>query len=195
MTVGLLGGAFNPPHVGHVALVKAALRELGLDRLLVVVTGRPPHKRVDTDAETRFRLAEAAFGRLARVELSRRELEREGPSYTVETARWAAETFHDPVFVIGADEFADFLAWKDPNGVLARVRLAVASRPGYATELLDDIRARLERPEAVSFFDCEPIPVSSRDIRARVAAGEPFDDLVPPPVACLIEELHLYRCG
>lgn len=193
VSVGFLGGTFDPPHLGHVALARAALRELGLDRLLVVVVGEPPHKTVETDAETRFRLAEAAFADVADVEVSRHELERTGPSYTVETASWAAERFRDPVFVVGADEFADFLTWKDPNGVLARARLAVATRPGYDRETLETVLAHVERPDRVRLFELEPIPIASRDIRARVARGEPIDGLVAPGVARLVDELRLYR--
>ncbi len=195
MTVGLLGGAFDPPHVGHVALARAAVRELGLDRLLVVVVGTAPHKQVETDAETRFRLAEAAFSTLPRVELSRHEMEREGPSYTVATARWAAAALGDAVFVVGGDEFADFLSWKDPDGILEHVRLAVATRPGYAQGRLDDVCGRLARPDRVQFFEFPPVAVASRDVRARVAAGLPVGDLVPPAVARLIDELRLYRAG
>jgi len=193
MTVGLLGGTFDPPHVGHVALANAAVHELALGRLLVVVVGRPPHKEVETDAETRFRLAEAAFANMPRVELSRHELDREGPSYSVHTARWAEEQFGDAVFVVGADEFADFLDWKDPNGVLEHVRLAVATRPGFPRERLEGVLERLERPRRVLFFDLEPIHVASRDVRARSARAEPIADLVPTRVAQLIEKLGLYR--
>jgi nicotinate-nucleotide adenylyltransferase len=193
MTVGLLGGTFDPPHVGHVALANAAVDELALSRLLVMVVGKPPHKKVETDAETRFRLAEAAFADMPRVELSRHELEREGPSYSVDTARWAKEQFGDAVFVIGADEFADFLDWKDPNGVLEHVRLAVATRPGFPRERLEDVLERLERPRGILFFDLEPIHVASRDVRAHAARGEPIGDFVPPRVARLIEKLGLYR--
>jgi nicotinate-nucleotide adenylyltransferase len=195
MTVGLLGGAFDPPHVGHVALARAAVRELDLDRLLVVVVGTAPHKHVETDAETRFRLAEAAFSTLPRVELSRHEVEREGPSYTVETARWAAAELGDAVFVVGGDEFADFLSWKNPDGILEHVRLAVATRPGYPRERLDEVRGRLSRPDRVQFFEFPPVAVASRHVRARVAAGLPVDDLVPPAVARVIDELGLYRGG
>jgi nicotinate-nucleotide adenylyltransferase len=195
VTVGLLGGAFDPPHVGHVALAKAAVQDLDLDRLVVVVVGAAPHKHVETDAETRFRLAEAAFATLENVELSRHELEREGLSYTVDTARWASEELGDAVFVVGADEFADFLSWKDPDGVLRHVRLAVATRPGYPRERLEDVRARLATPDRVQYFQLPPIPASSRDVRARVAAGLPIDDLVPAEVARLIAELGLYRPG
>ena len=191
--VGLLGGTFDPPHLGHVELARTALRSLGLERLLVVVVGVPPHKPVETDAETRFRLAEAAFGGLPQVELSRHELEKEGPSYTVETARWAASRFDDPVWIVGADEFADFPTWRDPNGVLELVRLAVATRPGIDRERLEAVRKTLARPDRVEYFDLRPIPISSREIRERVGRGEPVDELVPEPVAALIAELGLYR--
>jgi nicotinate-nucleotide adenylyltransferase len=192
--VGLLGGTFDPPHLGHVALARRAIEALALGRLLVVVAGTPPHKPVETDAATRFRLAEAAFADLADVEVSRHELEREGPSYTVETADWARSTYgNGVVFVVGADEFADFLMWRDPNGVLERARLAVATRPGYERAPLEEVRSRLDRPERVVYFELTPIPISSRDIRARVGRGQAIDDLVPPAVARLVAELGLYR--
>jgi nicotinate-nucleotide adenylyltransferase len=192
---GLLGGAFDPPHNGHLALAETALEHFALERLVVVVTGRPPHKDAKTDDETRFRLAEAAFTGRPRVELSRYELEQDGPSYTVETARWAAERWGDALFLVGADEFADFLRWKDPNQVLEHVRLGVATRPGYGAESLEPVLAALERPERVEVFAIPALPVSSRDIRARVARGETVADLVPPAVARLIAELGLYDGG
>ena len=194
MTVGLLGGAFDPPHNGHVALARAAIEHFDLDRLLVVPTGTPPHKRVPTDAETRFRLAEAAFAELPGVGLSRYELDREGPSYTVDTARWAAERFGDAIFLIGADEFCDFLTWHDPNGVLEAVRVGVASRPGFPRERLDPVLAGLERPDRVELFEIDPLPIESRELRARVARGEPINRDVPSAVSRLVFELGLYRC-
>lgn len=189
---GLLGGAFDPPHNGHIALADAALDRFSLERLVVVVTGKPPHKLVEADAETRFRLAEAAFAGRPRVELSRHELEREGPSYTVETARWAAGRWGEVLFLIGADEFADFLEWKDPHGVLEHVRLGVATRPGFGGERLQPVLAALDRPDRVELFTIPEVPVSSSEIRARVMRGEPVDELVPAPVARLIAELGLY---
>lgn len=190
---GLFGGAFDPAHNGHVALAEAALAHFGLERLVVLPVGQAPHKEVVTDAETRFRLAAAAFAGQPQICLSRFELDREGPSYTVDTARWAAARFGDSIFLVGADQFADFLSWKDPNEILALVRLGVATRRGYPQATLDGVRARLARPERVEFFPIEPLPVSSREIRARVARGEPIEELVPPAVAALIEELDLYR--
>ncbi len=191
-TTGLLGGAFDPPHNGHVVLADEAIHRFRLERLVVVVTGDPPHKEVGTDAEMRFHLAEAAFAGRPRVELSRWELERSGPSYTVNTARWAEETYGDCVFLVGADEFADFLSWKEPDGVLAHVRLGVATRPGYPREALDTVLGRLSRPDRVELFEIPAVPVSSTEVRARVARGDPIDALVPLDVARLIVELGLY---
>jgi len=191
--VGFLGGTFDPPHLGHVALARTAVEALSLERLLVMVVAVPPHKAAVTDAEIRFRLATAAFEGVPRVELSRYEIERGGPSYTVETARWARGEFEDPVWIVGADEFADFPTWRDPDGVLDNVRLAVATRPGYGRARLDEVLAGLRRPDRVTFFDLAPIPISSRDIRVRAGRGESLEGLVPPLVASEIEALGLYR--
>ena len=128
---------------------------------------------METDAETRFRLAEAAFADIPGVELSRHELERPGPSYTVDTARWASERFGDVLFVVGGDEFADFPEWKDPDVILEHARLAVATRPGTAHDRIEAAKARLARPDRIVEFDLDPLPIASRDVRDRVARGEP----------------------
>jgi nicotinate-nucleotide adenylyltransferase len=193
MSVGILGGTFDPPHLGHVALARRAIEALGLERLVVVVVGEAPHKAVETDAETRFRLAEAAFADIPGAELSRHELDRPGPSYTVDTARWAQERFGDVLIVVGGDEFADFPEWKDPDVILEHARVAVATRPGTGHERIEAANAQLARPERVVAFDLDPLPVASRDIRERVAQGEPVTDLVPERVARMIDELGLYR--
>ena len=183
MTTGLFGGTFDPPHNGHLALAHAAEEQLGLEDLVILVAARPGHKQVELEADTRLRLARAAFPD-RRVELDEHER-------TVDMLREGR--FDDPVFLIGADEFCDFLDWKDPEGVLERTRLAVATRPGYPRDRLDRVLARLSRPERVELFEIRPVPIASRDVRDRVARGEPTDDLVPPAVAGLIAELGLYR--
>jgi nicotinate-nucleotide adenylyltransferase len=193
MTVGLLGGAFDPPHNGHLVLADAAIRHFELERLLIVVAGDPPHKTVATDAETRYRLAAAAFAGRERVELSRFEVDAAGPSYTERTARWARQAFGDVVFVVGADEFASFPSWHDPGGVLTEVRLGVATRPGYPRERLETVLALLERPDRVELFEIPALDVSSSDLRDRVSRGEPIDAHVPAAVDALIAELGLYR--
>ncbi|MFY9580436.1 MAG: nicotinate-nicotinamide nucleotide adenylyltransferase [Gaiellaceae bacterium] len=180
---GLLGGTFNPPHNGHVELARAAKEQFAFDELVVLVAVRPGHKRVELDADTRLRLVRAAFPD-DRVELDEHER-------TVDTLR--AGHWDDPLFLIGADEFAEFLTWKDPEGVLAQARLAVATRPGHSRERLDRVLEHLSQPERVVFFEIDPLPISSREIRDRVARGEEIRELVPAGVADLIAELGLYR--
>jgi len=188
-----LGGAFDPPHRAHLLLARTAFDRFALERLLVIPTGRPPHKDVETAPELRFRLATAAFAGLPGVEVSRHELDAPGPSYTLDTARWASERYGDVVFLVGADEFASFLSWHEPDGVLRYVRLGVATRPGYPRERLDAVLRRLEQPDRVVLFEMPYETASSTEVRERVAAGLPLDDLVPPAVADLIDELGLYR--
>ena len=95
--------------------------------------------------------------------------------------------------MIGADQFRDFLAWSEPEEVLERTRLAVATRPGFPRSELDAVLEQLDRPDRVVFFEIEPNPSASTDVRARIAAGEPLDGLVPAAVAQLIAERGLYR--
>jgi nicotinate-nucleotide adenylyltransferase len=190
MTTGLLGGTFDPPHNGHVALARAALRELELESLVVMVAGQPPHKEARTDAETRYRLARAAFEELPKVELPRDELDRPGPDYTVDTVEELERRFGEIVLVVGGDMFASFPRWRQPERILEHARLAVAARPGTASE---DVDTALTRPDRVIFFEMPPVDVSASEVRRRVAAGEAYGELVPPPVARLIDELRLYR--
>jgi nicotinate-nucleotide adenylyltransferase len=180
---GLLGGAFDPPHNGHVAVAAAAKEQFGFEEFVVLVSAKPGHKGVVLDAPTRFELVRVAF--------PDDEVELDEHARTIDTlrdGRWC-----DPLFVIGADEFCDFPTWKDPAGVLELARLGVATRPGYPRDRLDGVLARLDRPERVLFFEIEPVPIASRDVRDRIARGEPIDGLVPPRVAELIRERGLYR--
>lgn len=180
---GLLGGTFNPPHNGHVALARTAEERFDLDELVVLVALQPGHKEVQLDADTRFRLAQAAFPDY--------EVELDPHERTVDMLK--AGRWSDPLFLIGADEFADFLTWKDPEGVIARARLGVATRPGFPRDRLDAVLRELPQPDRVELFEIDPVPLSSREIRDRVVRGESIDELVPPAVAELIESLGLYR--
>ena len=183
MGVVLYGGAFDPPHLGHVAVADAARERFGVDRLIVLVNEQPGHREVHASAEDRLALARVAF--------PADDVRLDPYPRTVELLR--GERFDDPVFVIGADQFRHFLAWSEPAEVLERTRLAVATRPGFPHGELDGVLEQLDEPERVLFFEIEPNPAASTDVRARVAAGEPLDDLVPTAVARLIEERGLYR--
>jgi nicotinate-nucleotide adenylyltransferase len=184
---GLYGGVFDPPHNGHVALARAALEHFDPQRLLVLVVVDPGHKGVELEFEQRFRLARLAFDGLPRT-----EVHPEGHPRTVDALR--AHGFADAIFLIGADEFAAFPRWKEPDEVLRLARLAVATRPGYPREALDAVLARVERPDRVEFFEIPEVDVSSSDVRRRIREGEPIVGLVPDAVAGEIESAGLYRC-
>ena len=178
MTTGLLGGTFDPPQNGHVALGRAALEELPIDRLVVLVAAAPGHRAVVAPAEARLRLALAAFAFADEVVL-------DDHAFTVDAVEGGR--LGEAIFVVGADEGTAFPSWKEPDEVLRWVRLAVGTRSGYPPPNLERYGDR------VLSFHLESPPVSSSEIRARIARGEPIDELVPPAVAAAIRELGLYR--
>ena len=174
MRTAVLGGVFDPPHLGHVALAEGALNELGADRLLVLVVAHPGHKPTELDPQTRLELARLAFGNLPRT-----EIRMDDHAYTVDLLR--DEQFEDAVLVIGADEWAVFESWKEPAEILQLIPVAVARRPGQP------------EPEGdIEVFPIDQLSISSREVRKRIGAGEPIDDLVPARVAREIEARGLY---
>ena len=181
--MGLFGGAFDPPHLGHVALLARASEHFALERLVVLVVADPGHKRVHAEAAKRLELARAAFPDA--------EVEIDPHARTVDMLR--ESRFSDPLLLIGADELVDLPTWKEPEEVLRLARLAVATRPGYPQERLEATLAQLDRPERVLFFEIDPVPVSSSEVRERVGRGESIDELVPPGVARASERYGLYR--
>jgi nicotinate-nucleotide adenylyltransferase len=186
--IGVFGGAFDPPHNGHVELARRAAEHFELDGLDVVVMARPGHRKVHLDPETRLRLAERAFP--YRVHLAQSER-------TIDMLRepFGSQWPNRSIFLIGADQFRHFLEWKEPDALLELVRLGVATRPGFPRERLENVLRALSRPERVEFFEIEPVDVSSTEVRARAARSEPIDDLVPADVARMIREEGLYHPG
>jgi nicotinate-nucleotide adenylyltransferase len=176
---GILGGTFDPPHAGHVTLAKAALEQLPVDKLVVLVSARPGHRRTVAGADARFGLAEAAFADLPI------ELVLDHHPFTVDAVRGGR--FGDALFVVGADEGATFPTWKEPEEVLRWVKLAVGTRSGYPPPDLERYGDR------VVSFELDSPDVSSSQVRERVGRGEPIDDLVPGAVAEAISGLGLYR--
>jgi nicotinate-nucleotide adenylyltransferase len=186
--VGILGGAFDPPHQGHLALALGGLAHFELRSLLVRVVALPGHKQVATPAAVRLALARLAFTGIPGVSVS---IEPHGR--TVDQLR--ALALDDPVFLIGADELAAFPSWKDPEGVLALTRLGVGTRPGVDDARVESILVRLARPDRVERFAIEAHELASVDLRARAARGEALDGLVPDEVAAAIEHFGLYRAA
>jgi nicotinate-nucleotide adenylyltransferase len=190
--IGLLGGTFDPPHLGHLLLAEAAREALALDRVVFVPARIPPHKRGRrvTPPATRLALLRAAL-RGSGFSVSTVELDRPGPSYTVDTLeRIAARGVPAELFLlVGADSLADLPTWRAPERILALARLVVAARPGAAAP------PRLARGLArrIVALGNPAVAIASSDLRARVAAGRSIRYLVPPAVERAIARLGLYR--
>jgi nicotinate-nucleotide adenylyltransferase len=192
--VGILGGVFDPPHDGHVALVREAIDHFRLGRLLIRVVADPGHKEVETPPQIRLALAELAFAAFDEAEVSLDPFARTVDSLEALCLRDpVCLDDSDPVFLIGADELAAFPTWTRPGRVLELARLGAATRPGSDRVDLERVIASLTRPDRVELFPITPLAVSSSEVRERVAAGLPIDHLVPAAVAAAIESLDLYR--
>jgi nicotinate-nucleotide adenylyltransferase len=188
--IGLLGGTFDPVHSAHLALAQAALRALRLDQVRWIPAGQPWQKQRDVTAarhrEAMVRLAIAAEPRFV---LDRIELERDGPSYTLDTVK-ALAAAHPPTqwfLIIGADQYAGLHTWVDWRDLLGRVVLAVANRPGPMPAVQPEVLAFPHRAVPLPMLD-----ISSTDVRQRVQAGADISALVPPEVARYIETHRLY---
>jgi nicotinate-nucleotide adenylyltransferase len=183
MSVALFGGAFDPPHNGHVELLAAAKAGFDIKRATVVVAAAPGHKDVATPAGDRLALAKLAF--------PGDDVILDDHARTVDLLR-AHPEWRDPLFLIGADEFAGFLSWKEPAEVLRRARLGVATRPGFGFESLAPVLGALGKADRITFFEIEPLPIASRDLRALLEADEDVSAHIPASVATEIDRRGLY---
>jgi nicotinate-nucleotide adenylyltransferase len=200
--VGILGGTFNPPHLGHLVMAQEALVRLGLDRVVLMPVHAPPHKPLaaedDPGPEERVALCRLAAGDDDRLEVSDLEARRPGPSFTVDTLRELhdRDPEHDLTFIVGGDMAESLPRWREPEALLALARLAVAERAGLRREQIARRLGGLAGAgDRVIFFDMPRIDVSSSSIRARVAGGEPIRYLVPDAVAARIAERGYYRAA
>jgi nicotinate-nucleotide adenylyltransferase len=185
MSLGILGGTFNPPHLGHLALARCALAQLGLERVLLVPSCVPPHKRAEADPgpEHRLRMCELAVAGELGLEACPLEVRRGGPSYTVDTLS-ALHSLHPEAsltLILGSDIARTLPSWHRPDELMALAGIAIAPREGDAGPVRGAVHLNL--PE---------VPVSSSLVRARVAAGKSLAGLVPPAVAAYIAEHALY---
>jgi nicotinate-nucleotide adenylyltransferase len=194
--LGLLGGTFNPPHIGHLVCAMQALDALDLDRVLLVPVHEPPHKAAEADpgVDHRVELCRRAVAGNEQLDVSLVDAEVPGPSFTVDTL----SRLHDRcpgdhlTFIVGGDMAVSLPAWREPEAILELAALGVAEREGVRRA---DIVERLSDlgTENVRFFDMPRLDISSSQIRRMVAAGRPIRYLVPDAVADYVEREGLYR--
>ena len=203
MRVGILGGTFDPVHLGHLIIAEESRLSLALDRVLFVPAGQPWLKAGQplTEASHRRRMVELAVASNPHFDCLSSELDRPGPSYTVDTleelrADWGPDV--ELHFILGQDAFASFHRWKEPERLLELARLVVVSRPGYQDEQQDAIinhtltRYR-EQGDRITVLPVPMVDFSATEIRRRAAAGRSFRYQVPEPVEQYIIEQGLYR--
>ena len=191
--VGVLGGTFNPVHNGHLLIAEAALRQYELSAILFVPNGvTPDRQKVEIpDKEDRFRMVEAAVAGDPRLAVSRIEVDREGPSYTIDTIRALKEDYRQGIgFIVGADCLAEIDRWKEPEAIVASVPLIVAPRAGIPSSAFE---GKLFDGASIWPLEMTEVSVSSTDLRDSVRRGESIADSVPPLVAEYIGEHGLYR--
>ena len=192
--VGMMGGTFDPIHVGHLAIADDVREALGLERILFVPAGTPPHKPASdvTPVEHRVALVEAAIADNDGFELSRIEVDRPGPSYTVDTVEQLAATF-DVTVILSVETFHELPTWHEPDRLFAAAHVAVVPREGYAApDPAWLARTFPGREDRVRYVEAPHLGVSSTGIRARVAAGRTIRYLVPGAVASYIDAHRLY---
>jgi nicotinate-nucleotide adenylyltransferase len=198
--IGILGGTFNPPHLGHLALARHARSELGLSRVVMIPASRSPEKQGEEDpgAERRLEMCRL-LSREQPLEVCALEVERGGTSYTVDTLRAiSSRNPHDELtFIVGADVAATLPSWREPRELLELADLAVAARPGTDRSRVFEALERIDGASGVEprFLEMPPIDVSSSIVRERAAAGEPIEELVGADLARYIAGHGLYRDG
>ena len=193
--LGILGGSFNPPHLGHLLVASDVCNYLDLERVVFVPAARPPHKTIDDDtpADARLEMTRLAIAGDQRFEVSSVEID-EDLTYTLDTVTAIRRRFdgHRLYFVMGSDSLLQFETWHQPSAILALCRLAVALRPGDDPREVDEVARGLGRGFAV-VLQTAMIDVSSHDIRNRVRRGDPIRYLVPPAVEEFIAARRLYK--
>jgi nicotinate-nucleotide adenylyltransferase len=194
--MGVMGGTFDPIHYGHLVTAEAALSEFQLDEVVFVPTGKPWMKanRDVAAPEDRYLMTVIATSSNPRFWVSRIEIERDGPTYTVETLQELRHQTGDGVdlfFITGADAILEIFQWKDPEEVLSLAHFIGATRPGYDVARFE--REAPTRHPNISVMSVPALAISSSDIRRRVREGRPIRYLVPEGVQTYIEKSRLYR--
>jgi len=196
--IGVFGGTFDPPHIGHLILAVEAHLQLELERVLWVLTADPPNKPEAplTATEIRLEMLKTSIGNRPEFELSRVDIDRPGPHFAVDTLRLLSEAHPGErwAYLMGGDSLRDILRWRDPAGFLAACDLlAVMPRPEAPAELTALQRQLPELKRKLRFLQAPFVALSSSDVRRRVSQGQPFEHLLTAGVAQLITSHGLYR--
>lgn len=198
MKVGIFGGTFDPIHQGHMVIAEQVMGELGLDHILFVPAGIPPHKEassVRASTEDRYDMVEAAVEGNERFSVDRVEVDAGRPMHSVETVQILKERSPDDewFFITGADEVSNLLVWKDPDRLLEEVVMVAATRPGYDLSRLDHLEAKLRNFDRIFPVECTRVDISATGIRRRILQGKSVRYLVPEEVYEIIMERRLYE--
>jgi nicotinate-nucleotide adenylyltransferase len=194
--LGVMGGTFDPIHYGHLVTAEEALVQFELDSVLFVPTGRPwmKEREVVSPAEDRYLMTVIATASNPLFRVSRMEIDRDGPTYTVDTLRGLRDLYGPKVdlfFITGADAIVEILAWKDREEVFELAHFIAATRPGYDLGVMRS-HDPASHPE-IMVMNIPALAISSTDIRRRVAAGLPIRYLVPEGVKSYVEKAGIYR--
>lgn len=197
--IGIMGGTFDPIHYGHLVAAEMARSEFNLSKVLFIPTGIPPHKdRLDiSEGRSRLEMVERAIKDNPAFECSAMEIERQGPSYTVETLRLLSKIWpeHELYFITGTDALREIFSWREAEEILTMIQFIGAARPGFdAKDFLQSVRQ--DHPEIVDkihYLEVPALAISSTDIRMRVKQQKPIRYLLPEAVRLFIEQKNLYR--
>lgn len=194
--LGIMGGSFDPIHIGHLVAAAEALEQFALDEILFMPTGTPPHKvRQVASPDLRYLLVSVATASNPRFWVSRYEMDTPGVDYTVDTLGYLRGVLAPDAglsFITGADAVLDILTWKDPERLLELATVIAATRPGYDLGRLSTVLQGLRRRDRVHVMEVPALAVSSSMIRERLAQGRTIRYLVPEGVAQLISKLGVY---
>jgi len=193
----VIGGTFDPPHYAHLVLAENALAQLQLERVLFVPAGQPPHKprQPISPAHHRVTMVEMAVADNSAFLLSRVDVARPGPHYTVDMLGILREKHSGATlfFLMGADSLAEFTRWRDPSGILEQARLGVMRRPGWEADVTSLAESLPGIEERLAWLDAPHLEISGTDLRRRVAEQLPIRYLLPASVEHYVHEHRLYR--
>lgn len=190
--VGLFGGTFDPIHNAHLDVARQALVQMDLDQVILVPSKHPPHKTEEgmTRARLRYRMVQLAVEDRVGLDVSPVEINREGPSYTVDTLKEMKEVFDEIMFIVGADNLINIDTWKNPEELLNICPFVVAPRGGI---LKEDFTGSIFKGKDIRFLKMSEISLSSTEVRERISDGQAVDGLVPERVLNFIMEKDLYQ--